>query len=91
MDSANPNYTIGYTPGYLSIEPGEVSPYSPVVEVALERAVAQPFTRSCLAAPEEDILVLGSEFDGRTVAAGPGERRRRERKEALAICVTQAN
>ena len=91
VDSANPNYTIGYTPGYLTIEPGEVSPYSPVVEVALERAAAQPFARSCLAAPEEDILVLGSEFTDAQARLDRASEGVRERKEALAICVTQAN
>jgi hypothetical protein len=88
-DAANPNYAIGYTPGYLTIEPGEVSPYSPVVEVALERAVTQPFARSCLAPREED--GLGSEFADAQARLDRGSEGAHTRKEAPSMCMTQAN
>lgn len=91
VDAANPNYTIGYTPGYLTIEPGEVSPYSPVVEVALERAAAQPFVRSCLAVAEEDVLVLEGGFTDAQARLDRASKGLREVQEAPAICVTRAN
>jgi hypothetical protein len=59
-DANNPNYLIAFTPGYLTIVPGAVSPESPALQLALTQSATEPFVSACLPIPDGDIL--GKEF-----------------------------